>query len=325
MSFGTRPEAIKLAPIILELQNQAKIHELEPIICVTGQHRQMLDQVLDLFNITPDYDLDVMAHKQTPTQVAAVVLAKLEPILQAEQPDWVLVQGDTTTVMAASLAAFYARVKVGHVEAGLRTWDKWQPFPEEINRKVAGVVSDMHFAPTATSYDNLLREDISSEQIMITGNPVIDALYWVADQPPSPDITTFLQECGLEDTNQKVIFVTAHRRENFGRPFENICLALHDISKQYGNQIRIVYPVHMNPNVWEPAHSMLGDLPNITLMPPVDYQNLVALLQRARPGINRFRGHPRGSARSWQTSPGLAGSDRTPRSRFSRYCQTCGD
>jgi UDP-N-acetylglucosamine 2-epimerase (non-hydrolysing) len=286
--FGTRPEAIKLAPIIRELQRRSVDSRLQTIVCVTAQHRQMLDQVLHLFDIVPDYDLDLMKDNQTPTQVAAAVLARLEPILQAERPDWVLVQGDTTTVAAASLAAFYARVKVGHVEAGLRTSDKWQPFPEEINRRVAGVIADLHFAPTEGARQNLLREGVPDDRILVTGNPVIDALQWVAEQPATPEFHELLQQCSVgnrtgkqEEMSKQVILVTAHRRESFGRPLENICLALRDLAARYDGLVRIVYPVHLNPNVWEPVHRLLGDVLNVALVPPLDYLPLVHLMKRS--------------------------------------------
>jgi UDP-N-acetylglucosamine 2-epimerase (non-hydrolysing) len=272
--FGTRPEAIKMAPVIKELHKHS---DVACKVCVTAQHRQMLDQVLRLFEIVPDYDLNIMEDNQSPTQVAAAVLARLEPILQKEQFDWVLVQGDTTTVAAASLAAFYARVKVGHVEAGLRTHDKWRPFPEEINRRVAGVIADVHFAPTQRARQNLLREGVPDECIIVTGNPVIDALQWVASLPYNLDDGP-LAGIPLE---KRLILVTAHRRENFGWPLENICLALQDIAVQYDGQVRIVYPVHLNPNVWQPVHRLLGDVPNITLIPPLDYLPLVHLMKHS--------------------------------------------
>lgn len=288
--FGTRPEAIKLAPVIRELQRRSTDTGLQPIVCITAQHRQMLDQVLRLFEIKPDYDLDLMKNNQSPTQVAAAVLARLEPILQREQPDWVLVQGDTTTVMAASIAAFYARVKVGHVEAGLRTRDKWQPFPEEINRRIAGVTADLHFAPTEQSRQNLLRESVLDEQIVVTGNSVIDALHWVTALPVPLEVAEILHHCGPSDgtgqqqmstTDSRIILVTAHRRENFGRPLENICLALRELAQCYNGQVHIVYPVHLNPNVWQPVHRLLGDVSNITLVRPLDYLPLVHLMKRA--------------------------------------------
>lgn len=296
--FGTRPEAIKMAPVILELHKRP---EVECKVCVTAQHRQMLDQVLRLFGITPDYDLNVMEDNQSPTQVAATVLARLEPILQAEKPDWALVQGDTTTVAAASLAAFYARVRVGHVEAGLRTHDKWRPFPEEINRRVAGVIADLHFAPTERARQNLLREGVPEGRILVTGNPVIDALHWVAARPATAEVRDLFQRLGLtaeaelqrsEGVEENsllrpctsaplLILVTAHRRENFGAPLENICFALREIAARYQGRVHIVYPVHLNPNIWGPVHRMLGDVPHITLMPPLDYLPLVHLMKHS--------------------------------------------
>ena len=272
--FGTRPEAIKMAPVIKELERHSE--EIASRVCVTAQHRQMLDQVLNLFKIVPDYDLGVMEDNQSPTQVASAVLARLGPILQQERPDWVLVQGDTTTVAAASLAAFYARVKVGHVEAGLRTHDKWQPFPEEINRRLAGVVADLHFAPTEWARQNLLREDVPSEHIIVTGNPVIDALHWVAKLPYDPSAGS------LADIpwDRRIILVTAHRRENFGKPLENICRALREIAARYRDDVYIIYPVHLNPNVQGPVYRLLDGVPNITLLPPLDYLSFVYLMKR---------------------------------------------
>jgi len=311
--FGTRPEAIKMSPVIKELQKHPD--RVVSKVCVTAQHRQMLDQVLRLFDIVPDYDLNVMEDNQSPTQVASAVLARLDPILQEEKPDWVLVQGDTTTVAAASLAAFYAQVKVGHVEAGLRTHDKWRPFPEEINRRVAGVIADLHFAPTERARQNLLHEGVPDECIVVTGNPVIDALHWVVALPPTPEVDELLAGLSVGETigrqgdkgtrrnspplplspSPLLILVTAHRRENFGRPLENICLALREIAARYActepcpepsrrgsrsnSRVRIVYPVHLNPNVWEPVHQLLGDVPNITLTPPLDYLPLVHLMK----------------------------------------------
>jgi UDP-N-acetylglucosamine 2-epimerase (non-hydrolysing) len=273
--FGTRPEAIKMAPVIKELEKRAD--RVVSRVCVTAQHRQMLDQVLALFGIAPDYDLNVMQESQSPTQVAATVLAKLEPVLQAERPDWVLVQGDTTTVASAALAAFYSGAKVGHVEAGLRTFDKTQPFPEEINRRVAGVIADLHFAPTRRARENLLREGVPDSIIRVTGNPVIDALRRVADLPY--DAATG----PLKDTpwEKRLILVTAHRRENFGQPLEQVCLALRDIAELYRDDVHIIYPVHLNPNVQEPARRILRNVPGVTLTDPLDYLPLVYLMKRA--------------------------------------------
>ncbi|HEV7663936.1 MAG TPA: UDP-N-acetylglucosamine 2-epimerase (non-hydrolyzing) [Chloroflexota bacterium] len=273
--FGTRPEAVKLAPVIHELARHAD--RISSRVLVTAQHRDMLDQVLRMFSIEPHYDLDLMQDNQTPTQVAAAVLARLEPILLADRPDWVLVQGDTTTVAAAALAGFYARAHVGHVEAGLRTGDRWQPFPEEINRRIAGVIADRHFAPTTRSRDNLLREDVPAERILVTGNPGIDALRWITAQPLHAEVTELLGD----DLDVRTVLVTAHRRENFGEPFESICLALRDLATRYAGRLRIVYPVHRNPNVWGPAHQLLGDVPNIVLRPPLDYLPNLQLMQRA--------------------------------------------
>ncbi len=272
---GTRPEAIKMAPVIRELARYPG--QITSRVCVTAQHRQMLDQVLDLFKIVPDYDLNVMQDAQSPTQVAATVLSKLEPILRAEKPDWVLVQGDTTTVMTAALAAFHTKVKVGHVEAGLRTHDKNQPFPEEVNRRVASILADLHFAPTAGARHNLLSEQVPADSIILTGNPVIDALYAVCRMPynPVPDPLETIPR------NRRILLVTAHRRENFGLPLVYICNALKAIAYQYQDSVHIVYPVHLNPHIWEPVYRILGDIPNIALLPPLDYLSLVQLLRRS--------------------------------------------
>jgi UDP-N-acetylglucosamine 2-epimerase (non-hydrolysing) len=273
--FGTRPEAVKLAPVIRELARHAD--RIASRVCVSAQHRDMLDQVLGIFDIQPDYDLDVMQDNQTPTQVAATVLARLEPVLTAEQPDWVLVQGDTTTVAAAAMAAFYARVRVGHVEAGLRTGDRWQPFPEEINRRIAGVIADRHFAPTARARDNLLREDVPAERILVTGNPGIDALRWITAQPESP----LVRELLLQAPEARTLLVTAHRRENFGQPLRDICLALRQLAARYHGSVRIIYPVHRNPNVWGPVHELLEGIPHVTLLEPLDYLSNLQLMKRA--------------------------------------------
>lgn len=271
--FGTRPEAIKMAPVIKELR---KHPAAEFRACVTAQHRQMLDQVLRLFDIEPDYDLDIMQEDQSLSYVTGKVLTGVEEIIQEEQPDWVLVQGDTTTTMAASLAAFYQGVRVGHIEAGLRTQDKWQPFPEEINRRVTSAVADLHFAPTLWAKGNLLREGVPDERILVTGNTVIDALLDVAAKPFDP-VETPLEGLLLE--GKRAILVTAHRRENFGQPLEDICLALREIARQYDGDVHIVYPVHPNPNVQRPVYRLLGDVPNISLMSPLDYQSFVWLMK----------------------------------------------
>ncbi len=269
--FGTRPEAVKMAPVVRELTRTPGV---ESLVCVTAQHREMLDQVLDLFNITPDVDLDLMRPGQSLAQLTARVFTHLDPVLANLKLDWVLVQGDTTTVMSAALLAYYHRIKVGHVEAGLRTGDKWQPFPEEINRRVAGVTADLHFAPTEWSRQNLLRENVPDEQIIVTGNTVIDALQWVSEMPAQA--LPFDINSGI-----RLVTVTAHRRENFGQPLENICQALLQLSEIYRNDVQFVYPVHLNPNVQEPVYRLLDDIPNITLLPPLDYLPLVHLLKRS--------------------------------------------
>lgn len=273
--FGTRPEAIKMAPVIKELECHPD--QVVSRVCVTAQHREMLDQVLDLFEITPDYDLDLMSPNQSLNALTARVFQHLDPILEAEAPDWVLVQGDTTTVMAASIAAFYRRAKVGHVEAGLRTFNKWQPYPEEVNRKVAGVVADLHFAPTVGARENLLREGVPSETIHVTGNPVVDALHMVADMPYD------LERSPLENIpwNRRILLVTAHRRESFGAPLEGICTALKEIAERFQDDVHIVYPVHLNPNVQKSVYRMLDGVRNVSLVPPLDYQPMIHLMKRA--------------------------------------------
>ncbi len=275
--FGTRPEAIKMAPVIKELKARSGV---ECVICSTGQHREMLDQVLKLFRVEPDHDLNIMQPNQTPVQVASAAMERLDKVIRDGCFDWVLVQGDTTTAMAAALTAFYNRVKVGHVEAGLRTWDKWQPFPEEINRKVIGAVSDIHFAPTDRARENLLAESVPDRDIVVTGNTVIDALLWVANSKPSEDAEALLESLGI-DEDQRLILVTAHRRENHGEPLRNICSALKEIVLRRPDEVRIVYPVHLNPNVWEPVHRMLGDVPGVILLRPLEYEPLVHLMKRA--------------------------------------------
>ncbi|MBN2147318.1 MAG: UDP-N-acetylglucosamine 2-epimerase (non-hydrolyzing) [Anaerolineales bacterium] len=280
--FGTRPEAVKMAPIVQVLRQTPGITSK---VCVTAQHRQMLDQVLSLFNIAPDIDLDLMQPNQSLAALTAVIFERLDPVLAELKPDWILIQGDTTTVMAAALLGYYHRVRIGHVEAGLRTRDKWQPFPEEINRRVAGVVADLHFAPTEWSRQNLLRENVPSEQVIVTGNPVIDALQTVSHMPPTAEVNALLRRIGLPEnsaaTGPRLILITAHRRENFGQPLENICAAIREIADLYGDHLRLVYPVHLNPNVQEPVYRLLGEIPNIILLPPLDYLPLVHLMKRA--------------------------------------------
>jgi UDP-N-acetylglucosamine 2-epimerase len=272
--FGTRPEAIKMAPVVKELEEHSDA--IISRVCVTAQHREMLDQVLELFEIDPDYDLDLMRHNQSLNALTSRVFKAFDPVLEAESPDWVLVQGDTTTVMAASIAAFYRRIKVGHVEAGLRTHDKWRPYPEEVNRKIAGVVADLNFAPTETAKDNLLREGVDPETIHVTGNPVIDALHLVADMDYDLETGPL---AGIP-WEKRVILVTAHRRENHGEPLVRICQALLEIVDRF-DDVHVVYPVHLSPNVQEPVDWLLGNQNRITLLPPLDYLPLVQLMKRS--------------------------------------------
>ena len=273
--FGTRPEAVKMAPVIQRLAQTPKI---ESRVCITAQHRQMLDQVLNLFDIRPDYDLDLMRDNQTLAELSAAIFTHLDSVFADFEPDWVLAQGDTTTVAITSLLAYYRRIRFGHVEAGLRTHDKWQPFPEEINRRIAGVIADLHFAPTGQAKQNLLNEGIPEKIIAVTGNPVIDTLQIVAQQPEPEEVTKLFDN--LDIGNRELILVTAHRRENFGGPMENICLALKRLANR--GDVEIIYPVHLNPNVQEPVHRILGDVPNITLLPPLDYLPLVHLQKKSK-------------------------------------------
>lgn len=279
--LGTRPEAVKMSPIVRRLKATAGI---EARVCVTAQHRQMLDQVLELFQIKPEYDLDLMRDGQSMAQVSAGIFTHLDPILEAFKPDWVLAVGDTTTVVTTSLLAFYRKIKFGHVEAGLRTHNKWHPFPEEINRRLATVTADLHFAPTEWSRANLLHEGVDEKQIIVTGNSVIDALKYVADQDQPAEITELLSRLGIapppsRTDRKKLILVTAHRRENFGQAIENICLALKELSQRA--DVEVVYPVHLNPNVQEPVTRILKDLPHLTLLPPLDYRPLIHLMKHA--------------------------------------------
>ncbi|HZS05620.1 MAG TPA: UDP-N-acetylglucosamine 2-epimerase (non-hydrolyzing) [Blastocatellia bacterium] len=272
--FGTRPEAIKMAPVVKELKKHRD--RIAPVVCVTAQHRRMLDQVLELFGIEPDYDLNLMQPDQTLSALTAGALTSLDSVLQKEKPDWVLTQGDTTTAMVASLAAFYHRIKVGHIEAGLRTGDRFQPFPEEINRRIADCVCDLHFAPTESARLNLLGEGVSDATILVTGNTVIDALLDVAERP----YDWHSGPLAVVPQNKRLILVTAHRRENFGGPLEQICDALNEIAARYPDT-QLVYPVHLNPNVQRAALGKLSRTPNITLLEPVDYLPLVQLLKRS--------------------------------------------
>lgn len=276
--FGTRPEAIKMAPVVHRLKDTPG---LEVDICVTAQHREMLDQVLSLFDIVPDFDLDLMKPGQDLTDITANIILALREVLKQKHYDRLLVHGDTTTAMAAALAAFYAQVPVGHVEAGLRTGNLYAPWPEEANRMVVGRLADLHFAPTETSRQSLLAENVSDLDIVVTGNTVIDALHTVVarlDEDTSLDGQMRANFPFLED-GRKMILVTGHRRENFGEGFENICRALRDISEQ--SDAQIVYPVHLNPNVQEPVNQILGDAGGIHLIEPQQYLPFVWLMRRS--------------------------------------------
>lgn len=272
--FGTRPEAIKMAPVVKGLMHA---NGIEPSVCVTGQHREMLDQVLALFEIKPDFDLNIMKPGQNLSDITSGMLTGLAPVLQEFRPDLVLVHGDTATTLATSLAAYYQQIPVGHVEAGLRTGDIYSPWPEEVNRKVAGMIARLHFAPTRRSRENLLAEGVPEDNIFVTGNTVIDALQDVAARIEADQKlrSRFEVEFGL-DPNQRTILVTGHRRESFGGGFDRICSALATLAAR--DDVQIVYPVHLNPNVQGPVKARLGDLPNVHLFPPQDYLPFVYLM-----------------------------------------------
>jgi UDP-N-acetylglucosamine 2-epimerase (non-hydrolysing) len=275
--FGTRPEAIKLAPVILELEHRRDC--FRTIVCTTGQHREMLAPMLEVFRLRADYNLDVMKSGQSLAEVTTAVLSRLDRVLREEQPDIVVVQGDTTTTFSASLAAFYHGIPVGHVEAGLRTQNKYSPFPEEINRRLATHIADFHFAPTVDARANLLLEGVSADRILVTGNTVIDALCHIrtriaGDRSVVPDL-------GLHMVNgRRMILVTAHRRESFGKELQHICEALRSLA-QNRPDLFIVYPVHLNPNVLEPVRRSLQGLPNLRLLAPLDYVSFVSLMEQA--------------------------------------------
>jgi len=280
--FGTRPEAIKMAPVVERLG--AEPETFRSMVCVTAQHRGMLDQVLRLFDIRPEYDLDIMRSGQDLFDVTCNVIRGLKPVLERARPDLVLVHGDTTTTMAATIAAFYLRIQVGHVEAGLRTRNKFAPFPEEMNRRVTGAVADFHFAPTDAARENLLREGVRADAIRVTGNTIVDALLSVTGRiAADPELKAeFDAMFSFLDPRKRLILVTGHRRENFGKGFENICLALAGIAANRP-EVEILYPVHLNPNVQEPVRRILGreGLSNVHLVEPVDYLPFVYLMDRS--------------------------------------------
>ncbi|RTY92265.1 non-hydrolyzing UDP-N-acetylglucosamine 2-epimerase [Flavobacterium sp. GT3R68] len=277
LCFGTRPEAIKMAPLFHELKKSP--FDIE--VCVTAQHREMLDQVLDFFEIDPDYDLDLMQPNQSLNELGANILSKIDKVLTHAKPDLVLVHGDTTTSSMVALAAFHLGIKVGHVEAGLRTYNKWAPFPEEINRQLTSRIADIHFTPTTAATQNLLKEGILQKDIIATGNTVIDALLWTVEKIEShsyshPEIEELKKNI---PASKKLILVTGHRRENFGEGFKNLCQALLSVSER--NDVAIIYPVHLNPNVRDVVHDKLANKKNIYLIPPVSYPAFVWLMKQS--------------------------------------------
>lgn len=288
--FGTRPEAIKMAPLVKEFEKHS--NDFETIVCVTGQHRQMLDQVLQLFEIKPQYDLNIMKQGQDLYDVTARVLVGMRDVLKEVQPDVVLVHGDTTTSMAAALAAFYQQIPVGHVEAGLRTHNIYSPWPEEMNRQMTGRIATYNFSPTPLSRQNLLEEKVCESTITVTGNTVIDALYWVVDkikntESLSAELTTKLKTAGYDverlSTGKKLVLITGHRRENFGDGFINMCTAIRDLTNKYPD-VDFVYPMHLNPNVRKPIHEVFGEdlsnLGNMFFIEPLEYLEFVFLMEK---------------------------------------------
>lgn len=289
--FGTRPEAIKMCPLVKEFQSNPK--DFRTVVCVTGQHREMLDQVLKIFDVSPDYDLNIMQQGQDLYDVTSRVLLGMRDVLKQVQPDIVLVHGDTTTSTAAALAAFYQQIPVGHVEAGLRTNDIYSPWPEEMNRQITGRISTYDFAPTPLSRENLLKENVSDNKITVTGNTVIDALYWVVDRIKQDkqldaDLETILLQAGYDthrlQDGKKLVLITGHRRENFGQGFIDMCRAIKDLSNKYPD-VDFVYPMHLNPNVRKPIHEVFGenlsDLGNMFFIEPLEYLSFVFLMEKS--------------------------------------------
>lgn len=289
--FGTRPEAIKMAPLVKEFQKF--LEDFETIVCVTGQHREMLDQVLHIFDIKPDYDLNIMKQGQDLYDVTARVLTGMRDVLKKVSPDVVLVHGDTTTSTAAALAAFYQQIPVGHVEAGLRTHNIYSPWPEEMNRQITGRIATYHFAPTPLSKSNLLKENVSEDKIIVTGNTVIDALYWVVNKIKTDDsldkeLEDVLKTAGYDvnrlSGGKKLVLITGHRRENFGDGFINMCTAIKDLTQKYPD-VDFVYPMHLNPNVRKPIHQVFGEnlenLGNMFFIEPLEYLSFVYLMEKS--------------------------------------------
>jgi UDP-N-acetylglucosamine 2-epimerase (non-hydrolysing) len=318
--FGTRPEAIKMAPLVKGLQAQPD--RFETVVCVTAQHREMLDQVLKLFEIAPEHDLNIMKPGQDLFDITANILTSLKPVLAAERPDWVLVHGDTTTTLATSLAAFYSQIRVGHVEAGLRTGNKRAPFPEEINLRLTSSIADLHFAPTLVAQANLLREGTNPAHIVVTGNTVIDALLVVVQKLRSDKSAQreLAERFAFLDPAKRLILVTGHRRENFGEGFQNICEALADIASAHPN-VEILYPVHLNPNVRQPVQDILAarQLRNVHLIDPVDYLPFCLSYGPVLSHHHRLRRRAGRSAFSGQAGVGDARKHRAPGSGRRRH------
>jgi UDP-N-acetylglucosamine 2-epimerase (non-hydrolysing) len=278
--FGTRPEAIKMAPLVKAFE--VKQNSFETKVCITAQHREMLDQVLDFFEIKPDFDLDLMKANQNLFSLTSDIINTLKPVLEEFQPDYVYVHGDTTTTMAASIAAFYSGAKVCHIEAGLRTFNRRSPFPEEMNRSVAGRIADYHFCPTETSKNNLLNENIDSKNILVTGNTVIDALKYSNEKVNSKNFNDREIDSlkAILDAKKQLVLVTGHRRENHGQGFINICNALKQIAEE-NEDVQIIYPVHLNPKVQKPVYNILKDVPNISLIDPLSYPSFIWLMSQS--------------------------------------------
>ena len=272
---GTRPEVIKLIPVVRRLR---AARDMETVFCLTGQHREMAEEVLGVFGMERDLDLSLMTADQTLSGLTAAILTGIQPALDALRPDWLLVQGDTTTVMAAALAAFYNRIRVGHVEAGLRSFQKWAPYPEEINRRIAGTIADLHFAPTAGARENLLAEGVEPRSVHVTGNTVIDALRLAAGLPFKLERSPL---AGLPFGEKEIVTITAHRRENFGKPLEDICEAVAALAERYRARVHFVYPVHLNPRVRSVVFAKLQGVENMTLLDPLDYLSMVQLVRRS--------------------------------------------
>lgn len=277
--FGTRPEAIKFAPLIKEMNRHPD--QIQQVICVSGQHRQMLDSVLEIFQIKPDFDLDVMKPGQDLYDITTNTLLSVKDVLKSEKPDMVVVQGDTTTTFIGALAAYYEGIHISHLEAGLRTGNKYSPFPEEGNRKLISTITDLSFPPTTWSEKNLLSENANPKNVHVVGNTVIDTLYHISEQLDDEEYRQkILQQHNFDVTQRKFILVTGHRRENFGGGMERVCEALHEIAKKYSDQIDIIYAVHLNPNVQKPVNDILKDCPNIHLWPPLDYKTFIYMMKQ---------------------------------------------